>query len=68
MLGIFLYSYAYLNWQKCFVSLIVTYIFSSKKLEKMAEQALPGSEGGVGEREETGARGRNAPNNVCTYE
>jgi hypothetical protein len=37
-------------------------------LEKTAEQVLPGSERGQGEREEVGAGGRNDPNNVCTYE
>jgi hypothetical protein len=37
-------------------------------LEKRAEQILPGSEGNVEEREGMGARGRNGPNNVCTYE
>jgi hypothetical protein len=48
MLGISLYSYHYLNQQKCFVLLIITYIFSSTKLEIRAEQVLPGSEGGWG--------------------
>jgi hypothetical protein len=38
-------------------------------LEKRAEQVLPGSEEGVGEkRRKQGARGRNDPNNVCTCE
>jgi hypothetical protein len=36
------------------------YVFSSTKLEIRAEQVLPGSEGGMG--------GRNDPNNVCTCE
>jgi hypothetical protein len=35
-------------------------------LEKREEQILPGSEGSGVERE--GARGRNGPNNVHTYE
>jgi hypothetical protein len=35
------------------------YVFSSKKLEKRAEQVLPGSKR---------VAGRNGPNNVCTYE
>jgi hypothetical protein len=37
-------------------------------LEKRAEQVLPGSEEDGGVREWVGARGRNDPNNVCTYE
>jgi hypothetical protein len=45
MLGISLYSYPYLNYQKQFVFLITDYVFSSTKLEKMAEQVLPGGEG-----------------------
>jgi hypothetical protein len=49
MLGISLYSYAYLNWQKCFVFLIIAYVFSSTKLEIRAEQVLPRSKG-VGRR------------------
>jgi hypothetical protein len=49
MLGISLYSYPYLNWQKCFVFLIIAYVFSSTKLEIRAEQVLPRSEG-VGRR------------------
>jgi hypothetical protein len=65
MLGISLYSYPYLNLQKRFVVFIIAYVFSSIKLEKRAEQFLPGSEG-VGKKE--GTRGRNGPNNVCTYE
>jgi hypothetical protein len=43
MLGISLYSYPYLNKQKCFVFLIIAFVFSSTKLEKSAEQVLPGS-------------------------
>jgi hypothetical protein len=46
MLGISLYSYPYLNWQKHFVFLIIAYVFSSTKLEKRAEQVLPGSKEG----------------------
>jgi hypothetical protein len=55
MLGISLYSYPYLNQQKCFVLPIIAYVFSSTKLEIRAEQVLPGSEGGGGEREGWGA-------------
>jgi hypothetical protein len=36
------------------------------KIKIRAEQILPESEGGLGERE--GDRGRNGPKNVCTYE
>jgi hypothetical protein len=43
MLGISLYSYPYLNEQKCFVLLITVYTLSSTKLEIRAEQFLPGS-------------------------
>jgi hypothetical protein len=46
MLGISLYGYLYLNYQKCFVFLIIAYVFSSTKLEKRAKQVLPGKKGG----------------------
>jgi hypothetical protein len=46
----------------------ITYVFSSTKFEKTAEQILPGSKGGGEEREEPGAGGRNGPNNICTCE
>jgi hypothetical protein len=39
----------------------MSYVFSSTKLEKRAEQVLPGSERGWG-------GGRDSPNNVYTYE
>jgi hypothetical protein len=45
-LGISLYSYPYLNYQKCFVFLVIAYVFSSIKLEERAEQVLPRSDGG----------------------
>jgi hypothetical protein len=48
MLGISLYSYPYLRWQKCFVFLIIAYVFCLTKLEIKAEQILPGREGGWG--------------------
>jgi hypothetical protein len=54
ILRISLYSYPYLNYQKCFVFLIIAYVFSSTKLEKRAEQVLPGSEGSGEESEGTG--------------
>jgi hypothetical protein len=41
---------------------LITYVFFSTKLEKRAEQVLPGIKGG-GE-----TVGRNDLNNVCTYE
>jgi hypothetical protein len=43
-------------------------VFSSTKLEIKAEQVLPGSEAGKGEREGKGVRWRNDPNNVHTCE
>jgi hypothetical protein len=58
MLGISLYSYPYL---------IIAYVFSSTKLEKRGKQVLPGGKG-VGAEREGGGRGREGPNNVCTYE
>jgi hypothetical protein len=57
MLGISLYSYPYLNQQKHFVFFITVYVFSSTKLEKRAEQVLPGSKGGRGKREAAGGSG-----------
>jgi hypothetical protein len=59
MLGISLYNYPYLNYQKCFVLLIIVYTLSSTKLEITAEEFLPGSER-MGEI--------NDPNIICTYE
>jgi hypothetical protein len=52
MLGISLYRYSYLNYQKLFAFLIIAYVFSSTKLEKRAEQLLPRSK--VGGRERRG--------------
>jgi hypothetical protein len=43
-------THPYLNYQKCFVFLIIAYVFSSTKLEKRAEQVLPGSKGRMGRR------------------
>jgi hypothetical protein len=43
-------------------------LISSMKLEKRAEQALPGSKVGGRRKRGQGAEGRNGPNNVCTYE
>jgi hypothetical protein len=54
MLGISLYSYPYLNYQKHFVFLIIAYAFCSTKLEERAEQVLPGSKGGGEDREGMG--------------
>jgi hypothetical protein len=68
MLGDSLYSYPYLNEQKCFVFLIIAYVFSSTKLVIRAEQVLPGSDRGGRRGSEWGAEGRNDPNNVCTCE
>jgi hypothetical protein len=48
MLGISLYSSPYLKLAKTLVFLIIAYVYSSTKLDKRAEQVLPGSEG-VGE-------------------
>jgi hypothetical protein len=66
MLEISLYSYPYLNWQKCFVLPITVYTLSSK-LKIRAEQFQPGSEGvrgrgrGWGERKGVGGRGEKWP-------
>jgi hypothetical protein len=53
MLGISLYSYPYFNYQKCFVFLIIAYVYFSTKLEKRAEQALPGNKEVGGEMAQT---------------
>jgi hypothetical protein len=50
------------------VFLIISYVFSSTKLEKRGEQVLPRSEGGWGRGRGRGAGGRDGLNNVCTYE
>jgi hypothetical protein len=47
---------------RCFVFLIIAYVFSSTKLEKRAEQVLPGREVMRGR-----VKGRNDLNNVCIY-
>jgi hypothetical protein len=49
--------------------LIIAYIFSSTKLEKRAEQVLPGREGSGEEGRGQDTWGRNGPNNVhpCEY-
>jgi hypothetical protein len=36
------------SYQKCYVFLIISYVFSSTKLEKRARQILPGNEGDGG--------------------
>jgi hypothetical protein len=56
MLRITLYSYPYFKRAKHYVFLIITYVFSSTQLEKGAEQLLPRSEGGWGEKEWAGGR------------
>jgi hypothetical protein len=43
-------------------------LMSPTKLEKRAEQVLPGSEGGGERGRGQGAGGRKGPNNVCTHE
>jgi hypothetical protein len=45
MLGISLYYYTYLKLAKTLCLFIIAYVFSSTKLEKRAEQVLPGREG-----------------------
>jgi hypothetical protein len=56
MLGISLYSYLYLKLAKP-LCLTIAYFFSSTKLEKRAEQVLPGSEGVGGRGRKQGTRG-----------
>jgi hypothetical protein len=71
MLGISLYSYPYLNWQKHYVFLIIAYFYTSTKLEKRAERIcleVRGA-GGEGRGRGHGAGGRSGPwPNVCTDE
>jgi hypothetical protein len=43
MLKISLYSHIYLKIAKMFIFLIISYVFSSTKLKKRAEQVLPGN-------------------------
>jgi hypothetical protein len=51
------------------VFLIIACVFSAIKLEKRAEQVLPGREVRWGREEgDGGTGGRNGPNNVCTCE
>jgi hypothetical protein len=50
------------------VFLIISYVFSSTKFEKKAEQFLSGRGGVEGSVRWWGAGERNVPNNVCTYE
>jgi hypothetical protein len=60
ILGISLYSYPYLKLPKCYVFLIA-YFFSSPKLEKLAEQVLPGSKWVEGRGRGQGAGGERWP-------
>jgi hypothetical protein len=64
------YSYLYLKLAKmlCFSYYLLCFLFSSTKLEKRAEQVLPGSEKCGRKREGAGSEARDGPNNVCTYE
>jgi hypothetical protein len=63
MLGISLCSYTYLKLAKMLcLSYYCSYLLFNK-LEKRAEQVLPGSEGVAGE-----GREKNGSNNVCTCE
>jgi hypothetical protein len=62
MLGISLYSYPYLDWQKCFVFLTIVYALSSTKLKIRAEQILPESKG----EQEVGGREKKWPKQ-CMY-
>jgi hypothetical protein len=61
MLGISLYSYPYLNWQKWFTFLIIAYVFSLTKLEKRADRFCPEVKGGGGKRNEAGGREEKCP-------
>jgi hypothetical protein len=57
MLGISLYSYLYLKLAKILcLSLFISYVFSSTKLEKKAEQLLPRSNEGWGSGGKEGGR------------
>jgi hypothetical protein len=50
------------------MSFLLSHIFSSTKLEKRAEQVLPGSKRDWGESKRgVESRGRGSPNNVYTY-
>jgi hypothetical protein len=60
MLGISLCSCPYLTQQKCYVFLIIAYVFSSTKLEIRAKQVLPGREGLGGEGRDVGYGGKMA--------
>jgi hypothetical protein len=68
MLGISLYSYPYLKLAKTICLCIIAYVFSSTKLEKWPEQALPGRRRVGGRKVGLGTEGRSGPNNVHTYE
>jgi hypothetical protein len=57
MLRIFLYSFHYLKLAKTSCLSYYCYVSSSAKLEKRAEQGLPGSEEVRGKKEGVGSRG-----------
>jgi hypothetical protein len=46
VLGFSLYSCPYLNWQNCYIFLIIPYVYTLTKLEKRVEQVLPRREEG----------------------
>jgi hypothetical protein len=45
-LRVSLYNYPYVKLAKTLIFLIIAYVYSSTKLEKRAEQVLPGCDGG----------------------
>jgi hypothetical protein len=67
MLGISVDSYPYPT-SKNAVFLIIVFVSSSTKLQKRAEQILPGRKVDVGRGRGQWAGVRNGPNKVCTYE
>jgi hypothetical protein len=68
MLGISLYSYPYLKLAKtlCLSYYCLCLLFNKIGEESRTDSAWNEGCGGRGRRKE--ARGRNGPNNVCTYE
>jgi hypothetical protein len=68
MLGISLYSYPYLNKQKCFVFLIIAMSSLQQNWRRVQNRFCLEARGEGGGERGYGSVGRNDPNNVCTYE
>jgi hypothetical protein len=66
ILGISLYSYPYLNWQKGHVFLIIPYVYSNK-IEKKGRTGFAWKRGGVGSEEGSGGLGEEMSQTIYAH-